>query len=147
MNIMLSAAVVGIALAASSGSTPTVAPKLLTIATILAHPGTYDGMLVRIKGASVVRFEADYICDKPEIIDSGQSEKCLWLGGTVLDRDAIGVSNLHRKLVDMVGRFHAADRGHMSAYGGTVSPISATILGVHGRGDIPPPPSPPPGRG
>ncbi len=56
MNIMLSAAVVGIAIAASSGSIPTVAPKLLTIATILAHPGTYDGMLVRIKGAAVVRF-------------------------------------------------------------------------------------------
>jgi hypothetical protein len=138
MNIMLSAAVVAIVLAGSSGSTQTSAPKLLTIATILAHPSAYDANLVRIKGAAVVRFEAVYICDKPEMIDSGQSKKCLWLGATEIDRDAI--NNLHRKLVDMVGRFHAGDHGHMSAYGGTISPIAAKILGVHGHGDIPPPP-------
>ena len=140
MNIMLSAAFAAIVLAGSSGSTQTSAPKLLTIATILAHPSAYDGNLVRIKGAAVVRFEAVYICDKSEMIDSGQSKKCLWLGATEIDRDDI--NNLHRNLVDMVGRFRAGDHGHMREYGGTISPISAKILGVHGRGDIPPPPSP-----
>ena len=124
--------------------TPTPAPKLTTIATILAHPRAYDGKLVRIKGAAVVRFEADYICDRPEMIDSYQIKKCLWLGRTTgFDSDAISISNLHRKVVDMVGRFHAEDEGHMGAYGGAISPISATIIGVHGRGDVPPPPPPP----
>ena len=60
MNIMLSAAVVAIVLSGSSGSTQTSAPRLLTIATILARPSAYDGNLVRIKGAAVVRFEAVY---------------------------------------------------------------------------------------
>ena len=143
MNNKLSAAVVAIALAAHSCSKPTSIPGLTTIAMILAHPSTYDGQLVRFKGAAVVRFEASYVCDKPEMIDSGQSAKCLWLGSTVFDRDAISVSNLHRKFVDLVGRFDAGDHGHMSAYGGAVSAISATILWEHGHGDVPPPPPPP----
>ena len=115
---------------------------------MLASPNLYNGKLVRVHGAVVVRFEANMICATADDIDSGYSnsiEKCLWLGrpfaGSGLSEAAF--SRLHKKYVDLLGTFNSHHHGHGGAYGGEIVVLSARITGTHGKGDVPPPPPEP----
>ena len=118
-------------------------PELTSIEAILAHPAKYDGQLVHLKGAAIVQFEASFVCDTPEMISAGHPEKCLWLGGLVSDKRVMDVTQFNKKLVEVVGTFHEQFRGHLGAYGGTLSPVWSEVIGVHNGGALlPPPPKP-----
>jgi hypothetical protein len=56
-------------------SEPVQSVELSEITAILAEPLAYDGKLVRVQGAAVVRFEASFICPSPETLDSPDSSK------------------------------------------------------------------------
>ena len=103
-----------------------------------------------IRGAVVVRFEAEYICPDVVQIDSGRSKECLWLAPAFAG-EGLGPSELsqfHGKWVVLTGKFNLTRSfnkgflGHGGAYGGTITPISMQIIGTHDKGDVPPPPEP-----
>ena len=117
----------------------------VAVSDLVSNPEFYNNAIVRIKGASVMRFEANFLCASVEDIGSGNSKKCLWLSpvpakGTLGPLDS---GLYHNKIVVVVGVFDKDFRGHMSAYGGAIAPISVQIVGSHARGDIPPPPPEP----
>jgi len=118
--------------------------EFVSIETLLANPTVYDGKLVKIRGAAVVRFEGNFVCPDETIIDFNASKKCLWLTPGAIGNKAFDLSPLHSKVVELIGNFNSKDQGHMGAYGGTFAPVKGKILGSHGRGDIPGPPPPPP---
>jgi hypothetical protein len=117
------------------------------IARIVAKAEEYDGKLVRVRGAAVVRFEASFICPDAQTIASGNSaQECLWLAPGEPDGRAHDIRRLHGKTVEIVGRFDSKHFGHAGAFGGTIAVTGSTITGRHDDGEIPPPPpSPPPG--
>ncbi len=126
----------------SSQSTEPV--PLTGITAILASPSAYDGKLVRIQGAAVVRFEASFICPAPETLDSPDSSRnCLWLAPGETDGTAYDVRQLDGKTVEIMGRFNAKYFGHMGAYGGTIAATWGKITGSHNMDEAPPPPPPP----
>ena len=129
---------------AGCATEPPEAP-LVEIGELLATPDRYDGQLVRVRGAAVVRFEANFICPKAELIDSDSGKGCLWLTPGAVGDKAYDIRAFHRKTVEIVGRFDPTRFGHMGAYGGTIAVTSGKVTGTHGKGDIPPPPPPPPG--
>lgn len=123
-------------------SRPASAP-FVEIEALLSNPTTYAGQIVRIRGAAVVRFEANFICATPELIDGDTEKKCLWLTPDKIGGKAFDLRPFHRKKVVLVGRFDPTRFGHMGAYGGTIAVKSGRTTGTHGEGDIPPPPLPP----
>ena len=117
---------------------------LSDIGAILASPSAYDGKLIRVQGAAVVKFEASFICPTPETLDSpGSSEKCLSLVPGEADGMVYDIRPLDGKTVEIIGRFNAASFGHMGAYGGTIAATRGKVTGSHNMGEAPPPPPPP----
>jgi hypothetical protein len=125
-------------------SDPAESVALSDITAILASPSAYDGQLIRVQGAAVVRFEASFICPTPETLDSpGSSKKCLSLVPGEFDGMAYDIRQLDGKTVEIIGRFNAKSFGHMGAYGGTIAAIRGKVTGSHNMGEAPPPPAPP----
>lgn len=142
--IILAAVLVSIAACASVSQLKN-SPPLVEIDTLLSDPGRYHKELVRVRGAARTKFEAYFICPTPEAMENwGGNKKCLALvtGGSA---DAsFYVEQLDGKIVEITGRFDAERFGHMGAYGGTISAVSARTLGSHNMRESPPPPPPPP---
>lgn len=118
---------------------------LADISTILSSPSAYDGVLVRVQGPAIARFEASFVCPSVETLDAPDgSRKCLWLvPGETSEKAAYDLRPLDGKTVEIVGRFDAKHFGHMGAYGGTVAVTWGKITGSHGMREAPPPPPPP----
>jgi hypothetical protein len=117
--------------------------ELISIETLLANPTLYDGKLVKIQGAAVVRFEGNFVCPDAVMIDSGDSKKCLWLSSGSIGNKAFDLSPFHGKVVEFTGNFDSKNQGHMGSYGAAIWPIKGKVLGSHGRGNVPEPPPPP----
>ena len=114
------------------------------IADVLASPAAYDGKLIRLRGAAIVRFEASFICPAPETLDSpGSSKKCLALAPGEAGGSAYDIRQLDGKTVEIIGRFNSKAFGHMGAYGGTIYAIWGTVTGSHTMREAPPPVRPP----
>ena len=110
------------------------------IADLLAHPAKFTGHTVRVRGAAVVRFEANFICPTPALIDSRNSKRCLWMSSGQIGESEYPIQPFHKKNVEIVGRFDPTLHGHFSAYGATIFVRWGKVLSAHGLGDIPPPP-------
>ncbi len=126
-------------LLACSGCRTTASVQSAGIEDLLANPEAHQGQIVRIRGAVVARLEAAYICSNLEQIDSARSHECLWLKPGLVG-EGLGpgeISQLHKKWVDLTGRFDSTFTGHMGAYGGSVIPITVKVVGGHDKGDIP----------
>ena len=137
-----------VAFAALCSSCATPPPALgahpIEIPMLLKNAAVYDGKLVQIRGASVVRFEAKFICPSLDQIDGDRVQECLAL------REGIGegygpdrMVELHGKHVILVGRFNRSELGHGGAYGGSIVPIRVRVTATHAKGEIPPPPPEP----
>ena len=126
----------------SSNSAESV--PLADISTILSSPSVYDGVLVRVQGPAIVRFEASFVCPTIETLDAPDgSRNCLWLvPGETGEKTAYDLRPLDGKVVEIVGRFDAKHSGHMGAYGGTVAVTWSKIAGSHSMRGAPPPPPP-----
>jgi hypothetical protein len=70
---ILAAAVV--LLAGCRSSEPAELPVLSDIEAILDSPSAYDGEMIRVQGAALVRFEASFICASPETLSILSSSK------------------------------------------------------------------------
>ena len=115
-----------------------------SIPTILDNPSSFDGMLVHVSGAAVVKFEASFICPTLEALDSAASTKqCLALVPGENHGSPNDVRPLDGKTVVVVGRFNARMFGHMGAYGGSIAANSGRVTGNHKMTDGPLPPPPP----
>lgn len=134
-------ALVAAILVGGCAAVPLSSTTPVEIPTLLADPGTYDGQLVRVTGAAVVRFEAQFICPGVEQFDAATVKQCLWLREGV--DEGYGperMAGLHGKQLVLTGRFKGFEFGHGAAYGGSIVPIEVRVVGTHGEGDIPPPP-------
>ena len=118
---------------------------LTDIAVILANPSRYDGTLVRVKGAAVVKFEASFICPAPEtLVTPDSTKKCLSLVPGESNGMVYDIRPLDEKTVEITGIFNAGSFGHMGAYGGTIGATWGKVTGSHDMGEAPIPPPPPP---
>ena len=137
-------AAAAILLVGCRSSEPVQSVELSHIAAILAGPSAYDGTLVRVQGAAVVRFEASFICPSPETLDSpDSSKKCFSLVPGEAGGIAYDIRQLDGQTVEIVGWFNAKSFGHMGAYGGTIAATWGKVTGSHNMRDAPPPPPPP----
>jgi hypothetical protein len=137
-------AAVAVILVGCESSVPSESAMLSDIETILDRPSVYDGKLVRVQGAAIVRFEASFICPSPETLSAPDSSKnCLSLAPGESDGIAYDIRQLDGKTVEITGWFDAKSFGHMGAYGGTISAISGKVTGSHNMSEAPPPPPPP----
>jgi len=128
-------------LAGCSHSGPAESVATSDIATILTSPSTFDGKLIRVRGAAVVRFEASFICPASGTLDAaGGSKNCLSLVPGESDGKPYDIRQLDGKTVEIVGRFNSKSFGHMGAYGGTIAATSGQITGGHNMGVAPHPP-------
>ncbi len=137
-------AVTAVLIAGCGSSEPTESAALSDMVAILANPAAYDGKLIRVQGAAVVRFEASFICPTPATLDSpGSSKRCLSLVPGESDGMAYDIRPLDGKTVEIIGQFNAKSFGHMAAYGGTIATTSGKVTDSHNMGEAPPPPPPP----
>ncbi len=143
MRAAVAAALV-MSLAGCSHLGPAESVATSDIAKILTNPSAFDGKLIRVRGAAVVRFEASFICPAPGTLDSpGGSKNCLLLVPGESDGEVYDIRQLDGKTVDIAGRFNSKSFGHMGAYGGTIAATSGKITGSHNMGVAPlPPPLP-----
>ena len=113
------------------------------ISELASAPGFYNNVVVRVRGAAVMRFEAEFICESADDIDSG-SRRCVGLQ-QVAKNGLLGPLDpdlYHNKVVILTGVFDK-DYGGSDALKGAIAPISIKIIGSHTKGDIPPPPPEP----
>jgi hypothetical protein len=112
-----------------------------TIPELLEQPGFYNNAVVRVRGASVARFEANYICaSEAETVADGQAGRCLWLS-PVAGNDGLAPIDpalYEGKVVEIVGVFDRDFHGHGGAYGGAIAPLRTRPIGAHAPGGRPP---------
>ena len=133
-------AVVVVLFAGCQPSQPSESLARSEIADVLASPSAYDGRLIRLRGAAIVRFEASFICPAPETINSpGSSKECLALVPGETGGSAYDIRKLDGKTVEIIGRFNSKALGHMGAYGGTVAATWGKVTGSHAMREAPPP--------
>ena len=113
------------------------------ISDLVSNPTFYNNVVVRVRGASVLRFEGEFICESPDEVDS-ENGRCVWLvasakNGTLGPLDP---ASFHNKIVLLTGVFDKdyRARGRML---GAIAPIHSVVIGRHTKGDIPPAPERP----
>ena len=139
------------ALCAGCGRTHILSDSIIQdvkISDLSANADLYNNAIVRVRGAAVMRFEANFICSDAAEIGTGNNTKCLWLSPIAHD-DALAPLDArlyHNKVVVIVGVFDKDFPGLMGAYGGAIAPISVKVVGSHDKGDVPAPPPEPPAQ-
>jgi len=113
------------------------------ISDLVANPGFYNNAVVRVRGAAVLRFEAEFICESADDIDR-ENGHCLQLAA-VTKNGRLGPLDpalYHDKIVVLIGVFDK-DYGARTSLPGAIAPIRVMPIGKHTKGDIPPPPPEP----
>ena len=115
----------------------------VTISDLVSNPDFYSNVVVRVRGASVLRFEGEFICESPDEIDNEKGH-CVWLKPVAKDGilGPLDPDMYHNKVVLLTGVFDKDYRaiGRMS---GAIAPIHSVVIGQHTKGDIPPAPKKP----
>jgi hypothetical protein len=115
----------------------------VTIADLISNSDFYNNVIVRVRGAAVLRFEAEFICQSVSDIDS-ETGRCLRLQA-VAKNGRLGSLNptlYHNKIVLLTGVFDK-DYAARTSLPGSIAPIRVVVIGKHNKGDIPPPPPEP----
>jgi hypothetical protein len=92
----------------------------VSIIQLLARPEVYNGKQVRLKGYIHLEFEGNGIYLHREDQQRSLYSNGLWVG---FKHDAKIPRECQDRYVLVVGTFAAADRGHMSLWGGSVNDI------------------------
>ena len=115
----------------------------VTISEIVSNQDFYNNVVVRVRGAAVLRLEGEFICESPDDIDK-EDGHCLWLEAVAKNGrlGPLDPAMYHNKIVLLTGVFDKdyRARGRMS---GAIAPIYAVVIGQHTKGDIPPAPKEP----
>ena len=108
----------------------------VTISDLVSNPDFYSNVVVRVRGASVLRFEGEFICESPDEIDNEKGH-CVWLEPVAKNGilGALDPDIYHNKVVLLTGVFDKDYRaiGRMS---GAIAPIHSVVIGEHTKGDI-----------
>jgi hypothetical protein len=99
-----------------------IAPGPVTLRELVASPDTYHRELVRVSGFAAVRFEQHALFVDEEAYLNGLSKDAIWLGGERVEE------RFHEQHLIVAGTFDATKRGQLSAYSGTISAASCTVI-------------------
>ena len=94
----------------------------VSIIQLIANPEKYDGKVVRFEGVANIEFEGNGIFLSREHRKARVQSFAIWMD--LSDELAKGRKWLNGKYCIVEGKFHAADRGHMGLYMGSLSDIT-----------------------
>ena len=94
----------------------------VSIIQLIANPEKYDGKVVRFEGATNIEFEGNGIYLSKEHRKAHVQSFAIWMDLTA--EQAKGRKWLNGNYCIVEGTFHAADRGHMGLYMGSLSDIT-----------------------
>ena len=121
----------------------------VAFADVLSKPDQYDGTLITLRGAAVVRFEGSSLCATAEEHEGEKGppfaprpRPCFWLESRdVSEPNALEwdeLRKLDKHYVIVTGLFDMAKRGHGNCCSGAIRVRKISSTGFHGKGGIPP---------
>ena len=115
----------------------------VSISDLISKPDFYNNVIVRVRGAAVLRFEAEFICESVNDIDR-EIGHCLGLEATAKNGHlrSLNPALYHNKIVLVTGVFDK-DFAERSNFAGGIAPIRVVVIGSHNKGDVPSPPPEP----
>ncbi|MEN1961440.1 hypothetical protein WCE41_14110 [Luteimonas sp. MJ246] len=122
----------------------TVSPESASIEQLVRASRGYNNAIVEVRGFAVMRWEANFICQSLDDIDSNLN-RCLWLTPMMKDGkiSPLDPATFHQKELVIVGVFDRENKGHGGAYPVAIAPLRVRQVGTHHRGEVPPPPPKP----
>lgn len=104
--------------------------RSVSLVSLIANPGAYDGKPVRVIGAFQLTFEGNQLCLHKEDLTHGLSSNCLWIEPdlTKLKVSYAKLAAFNGEYVLVEGTFVQGDHGHMGMFSGAITPIWRVTL-------------------